>query len=408
MQGGTCNATVAQIAKEIVKMVIYFDNAATTKIEPRVIREMMPFFDKIYGNPGSMHQMGLLASRALDKARKKVSEVLNCHENEIIFTGSGTESINLAIKGLAEKKEKGHIISTTIEHHSVLDTLDYLKKKGFSVTLVGVEPNGIVNPEKIKKAIRKDTFLISVMYVNNEIGTIQPIKKISKIAREHNIIFHTDACQAGNYLELDVNNLGVDMMSLNGSKIHGPKGIGCLYKKRGVLIAPQIHGGGQEFGLRSGTENVPLIVGFSKALEIAQMESQKNNKKMVKIRDFLIKNLLKIPDTILNGDPKKRIPSNINITFLNIEGEAILLMLDKFGICAASGSACTSKSLDPSHVILALGRPYEAAHGSIRFSLSKFSTMEEAKKLVKVMPGIVKKLRGISPVQLNIAEVKNV
>lgn len=393
-----------------MKKEIYLDNSATTKIDSEVLEEMQKYYTRFYGNAGSMHKKGLEAIQALNKSREIVAKILNCQPNEIIFTGSGTESINMAIKGAVENlKEKGrHIITTTIEHPAVLDTIEYLEENGFSVTRVEVEPNGIVNPNKIKDSITNETILISVMYTNNEIGTIQPVEEISKIAKEKKIVFHTDACQAGNNLSLDVNKLGVDLMSLNGSKIHGPKGVGCLYKRNGIQIEPLIHGGGQEFSLRSGTENIPSIVGFAKALDIAQKNKISNNEKEIELRNHLIENLLKIPDTLLNGDFQKRLPNNVNITFLNIEGEAILLMMDEKGIYASSGSACTSKSLDPSHVILALGRPYEAAHGSIRFTLSKYTTKEEINYVISIMPEIINNLRKISPVHLRVGEIKNV
>ncbi|MBS3172025.1 aminotransferase class V-fold PLP-dependent enzyme [Candidatus Woesearchaeota archaeon] len=389
---------------------IYLDTSSSTPVDPLVYLEMHRYFQIEYGNAGSMHAKGLIAAHALNLSRSKVAKILNCHSDEIIFTGSGTESVNLAIKGVVNKlKNKGkHIISTTIEHHAVLDTLEFLEKQGFEVTYVPVEPNGIVNPEKIKNAIKKETILISVMYANNEIGTIQPIKEIAKIAKENNILFHTDACQAANSESLDVQDLNVDLLSINGSKIYGPKGVGCLYKKEGIRIEPLIHGGGQEFNLRSGTENIAAIVGFAKALEIAQKGKEDYKKKLTPLRDYFIENLLKIENTILNGDNEKRLPNNVNITFLNIEGEAVLLKLDSEGVCASSGSACTSKSLDPSHVILALGRPYEAAHGSIRFSLSKNTTKEEIDYVLQIIPKIVQELRNISPVNLKIEDIKNV
>lgn len=387
---------------------IYLDTAASTSVDSEVLKAMQPYFSEQYGNPGSMHSLGLEAARALNSSRKKIAQILSCKPEEIIFTGTGTESINLAIKGLADRKKKGHIISTKIEHHAVLDTLEYLEEQGFQITCVDVEPNGIVNTKKIEQAVRKDTFLITVMYANNEIGTVQPIKEIAKIAKARDIVFHTDACQAANSETLNINTLGADMMSLNSSKVYGPKGVGCLYKKSGVRINPLIHGGGQEFSLRSGTENIPLIVGFAKALELADKNKETYKKNLANLRDCLIENLLKIPDTMLNGDKDKRLPNNANITFLNIEGEAILLMLDKEGICASSGSACTSSSLDPSHVILALGRPYEAAHGSIRFTLSKYTTKKDIDKVIKIMPKIVSDLRKMSPVALTMGEIQNV
>ncbi|MBT6995470.1 aminotransferase class V-fold PLP-dependent enzyme [Candidatus Woesearchaeota archaeon] len=386
-------------------MTIYLDASASTKIDNEVLIEMRPFIEEEYGNAGSMHTSGLKAAHALNLSRKKIKEILNV--DEVIFTSSGTESINLALKGYALKnKSKGnHIITTKIEHHAVLDTLEYLEKNGFEITYLDVEENGIINPKKIKEAIKENTILISVMHANNEIGTIQPIKEISKIAKGNNIIFHTDACQAGNSESLK--DLDVDMLSLNGSKIYGPKGIGILCKKNSIRLEPLIHGGGQENKLRSGTENIPNIIGLAKALDIAQ-----NNigeyKKLSTLRDYFIQELLKIENTILNGDKNNRLPNNVNITFLNVEGEAILLMLDEKGIQASSGSACTSNSLDPSHVILALGMPYEAAHGSIRFTLTKDTTKEDINYVLKEIPEIIKKLRGISPVNLTLEEIKNV
>ena len=387
---------------------IYLDTSSTTPLDKKVFEAMKPYFFEYYGNPGSMHHKGLEAGNTLYQSREKIAEILNCNHDEIIFTGSGTESINLAIKGAADKlKSKGnHIITTNIEHYAVLDSLDYLKRQGFEVTYVPVEKNGIVDVLKIKEAIKDNTILISTMYVNNEIGTVQPIEEISKISKEKGILFHTDACQAPNSESLDVNRLGIDLLSLNGSKIYGPKGIGCLFKRKGISLETLIHGGGQEFGLRSGTENMASIVGFTKALEIAQHE-RKEYCKLSLLRDYLIEGLLKIPETRLNGDPNKRIPNNVNITFLNVEGEAILLYLDKFGICASTGSACTSRSLDPSHVILALDLPYEAAHGSIRFSLSKYTSKKELDYVLEVMPNIIKELRDISPVNLKIEDIEN-
>jgi cysteine desulfurase len=388
-------------------MNIYLDTSSTTKIDKKVVEAMQPYLQEYYGNPGSMHSEGLTAAHALNLSRQKIANILNCKEEEIIFTGSGTESINLALKGYALKnKNKGnHIITTTIEHHAVLETLEYLEKQGFKITYLDVEKNGILNPKKLEEAITKDTLLVTIMHSNNEIGTIQPIKEISEITKKHNITFHTDACQSGN--SEDLKGIEADLISLNGSKIYGPKGIGLLYKNENIQIEPLIHGGGQEFNLRSGTENIPNIVGLTKALELAQKNREEYKNKLMPLRDYLIEELLKIENTILNGDKDKRLPNNVNITFLNIEGEAVLLKLDKEGICASSGSACTSKSLDPSHVILALGRPYEAAHGSIRFSLSKDTTKEGINKLIQVMPKIVRELREISPVHLTMEEIEN-
>lgn len=388
---------------------IYLDHAATTYVDSRVKKEMDKYFSEDFGNPGSFNTIGLTAKRAVDKARETIANILGAKPDEIIFTGSGTESINLAIKGVARaNKEKGtHIITTKIEHHAVLETVEYLEKyEGFKVTYLDVDRYGLVDPKEVKKAIQKDTILITIMYANNEIGTIEPIKEIGAIARKHNVLFHTDACQAGCSQDLNVENLNVDLLSLNGSKIYGPKGTGALYLKKGVRIHPIIHGGGQEKGFRSGTENVPGIVGFAKALELCQQEKEKENKRLIKLRDRLIDEILKkIPKTFLNGHPTKRLPNNVNITILDIEGEAMMLYINQYGICASSGSACTSKTLDPSHVITAIGLPFEAAHGSMRFSLGKRTTVEDIDKVIEVLPDIVKTLRKISPVNLEMKDV---
>ncbi len=381
---------------------IYLDTSATTQVDPEVLAVMQPYLRERFGNPGSMHNLGFQANQALDSARKKVAKVLNCGLEEIIFTGSGTESINLALKGFANKnKNKGnHIITTSIEHHAVLDTLEYLEEQGFKVTYVPVGKNGIVSTDAIRDAITDETLLVSVMYANNEIGTIQPIKEIAELAKEKGVIFHTDACQAGNSESLDTQDLGVDMMSLNSSKIYGPKGVGVLYKKKKLKLEALIHGGGQEYNLRSGTENVAGIVGFAEALEHAQQGREEYTEKLTPLRDYFIQELLKIDRTFLNGDQQRRLPNNANVTFLNIEGEAILLMLNEKGIYASTGSACTSRSLDPSHVILAMGQPYEMAHGSIRFSLSKYTTKKDLDYVLSELPPIIERLRGMSPVTL--------
>ncbi len=381
---------------------VYLDNAATTPVDRKVLDAMLPYFSEKYGNPNSMHQKGLEAREAVDNARQKVAELLGADEKEIFFTSGGTESDNLALMGVAKAyKEKGnHIITTNTEHHAVLDTCKYLEDaEGFKVTYVEVQENGIVNPEDIEKAVTKDTILISVMYANNEIGTIQPIKEIAEIAEKHNVLFHTDACQAAGYLNVNVEDLGIDLMTLNGSKIYGPKGIGMLYAKKGVIVKPLIHGGGQERGVRSGTENVPGIVGFAKALEIAQKERERESKKVAKLRDKLLEGIKKkIPHISINGDMEKKLPNNLNVSFLGVEGEAMLLHLDKEGICASTGSACSSHSLEPSHVIKALGLSDEASHGSLRFSLGKHTTEEDIEKVLKELPKIVESLRKISPI----------
>lgn len=390
---------------------IYLDHAATTYTRPEVVEAMQKYFSQEFGNPGSFHTIGLRAKEAVDEARKKVKELVNASkEEEIIFTGSGTESINLAIKGAARaNKDKGkHIITSKVEHEAVLKTCYYLEKyEGFEVTYLEVDPYGRVCPEELRKAIREDTILISIMYANNEVGTIQPIKQLAAIAKEHKIPFHTDACQGGGVLDIDVENLGIDLMTLNGSKIYGPKGVGMLYKKSGIKIHPLIHGGGQENRMRSGTQNVPAIVGFAKALELAQLEREEENKRLSSLREKLINGIKeKIPKVMLNGHPVERLPNNANLTILDVEGEAMMLYLNEHGICTSSGSACTSQSLDPSHVILAMGLPYEAAHGTLRFTLGKHTTEEDIDKVLEVLPGIVKSLRKISPVNLTLEEVQ--
>ncbi len=380
-------------------MKSYLDYAALTPIDPEVEKEMKKYNSISYGNPGSMHDAGLAAKDALDSAREKIAKILNCSPNEIIFSSGGTESINLAIKGIAFASSGRHIITSKIEHHAVLHTCEYLEKNGFDVTYLNVDKYGLVNPKDVEKAIRDDTILITIMYANNEIGTIEPMEEIGRIAKKHSIPFHTDACQAG-LLDLDVKKLNVDLMTLNSSKIYGPKGVGLLYKRKGIVIEPIVHGGGQEFGLRSGTENLPGIVGFAKALELMQKNKSKESKRLIALRDKLIKGLLKIPKAFLNGHPAKRLANNVNVSILDIEGEAVLLHLNEKGICASTGSACTAKSLEPSHVITSLGLPYEAAHGSLRFSLGKYTTGKDIDAVLKYLPEIVKNLRLLSPVRL--------
>ena len=390
-------------------MEIYLDHAATTYVDERVKESMDKYFSDEYGNPGSFNTVGLRAKNAMDKSRETISKILNCTPQEIIFTGSGTESINLAIKGFvrANKSKGNHIITQKTEHEAVLETCHYLEKEeGLKVTYLDVDEFGLIKLDELEKEITKGTILVSIMYANNEIGTVQNIKEISEICKKHKIKFHTDACQAAGYLDINVQNLGIDLMSLNGSKLYGPKGIGLLYVKKGTMLKPIIHGGGQEFGLRSGTENIPYIVGFAKALEIAQREKDVEVMRLINLRDYLINNVLEnIPKTFLNGHPSSGLPNNANITFLDVEGEAIMLMMNEYGICASSGSACTSKSLDPSHVILAIGLPYEAAHGSIRFTLGKKTTKEGIDKLLKVLPGIIEYLRQVSPVNLSLKDM---
>jgi cysteine desulfurase len=386
---------------------IYLDNAATTTVDSRVVEVMIPYFNENYGNPGSMHSIGLCGQKALDTSRETIAKILNCSTNEILFTGSGTESCNMAIKGVANQLHKklgkgNHIITQKTEHHAVLETCEFLEKEGFEVTYLNVDRFGMIKLDELKNAIRDNTILVSIMYANNEIGTIQPLEEISKICKNRGVLFHTDACQAGNYLDLDVEKIKCDLLSLNASKIYGPKGIGLLYLRKGVMITPLIHGGGQERRLRSGTENIPLIVGFAKALEIAVEEKEKETDRVGKLSRKLIEGILStIPKAFLNGHPEKRIVSNVNISILDVEGEAVLLYLDNRGVCASTGSACTSKTLDPSHVILATGLPYEAAHGSIRFSLGRNTTEKKIDYLLEIFPEIIKNVRGISPVNLN-------
>ncbi len=393
---------------------IYLDNAATTKVREEVKNEMLKYFDVVYGNPGSFHGKGLDAKDAIEDARERVSKLINAKPKEIIFTGGGTESINLALKGLAKAmKSKGnHIITNKIEHHAVLNSCEYLEKyEGCEVTYLDVDEYGMVNPKDVEKAIKPNTILITIMYANNEIGTINPIEEIGKIARKNNIYFHTDACQAAGYCDLDVEKLNLDMMTINGSKMYGPKGVGMLYARTGIQLIPLIHGGGQERNLRSGTENVSGIMGFAKAFELAQSEKDEEVLRLTKLRDKLVNGIVEnIPKTFLNGHPTKRLPNNANVTILDIEGEALTLYLNEYGIYTSTGSACTSQTLDPSHVVIATGLPYEAAHGSIRFTLGRETTEDDINKVLEVLPGIVKILRQISPVNVkeeHIAEARS-
>ncbi len=383
-----------------MEKLIYMDNSATTKIHPDVLKEMLPYLSEKYGNPSSIYSIGRESKKALDSARERVSKALNSNPNEIFFTNGGTESDNWAIKGIAFANEsKGkHIISTNIEHHAVLHTLTYLEKNGFEITYLPVKENGIIDIKDLEKEIRKDTILISVMFANNEIGTIQPIKEIGEIAHKKGIYFHTDAVQAVGNIPIDVEDLNIDLLSLSAHKINGPKGVGALYIRKGVNISNMLHGGGQEMKRRAGTENVAGIVGLGKAIEINTKDIEKKSKYLIELRDYFIERILKtVPDTILNGDPTLRLPGNINVCFKYIEGESILLMLDIKGICASSGSACTSGSLEPSHVLLALGLPHEIAHGSLRLTLSEENTKDDMDYVLETVPPIIEKLRAMSP-----------
>jgi len=378
---------------------IYLDNAATTAVDERVIKKMKPYFDEIYGNPSSFHSAGKAGKDAIEEARERVARIFNCKTSEIIFTSSGTESDNLAILGVARKRNSGHIITTKIEHPAVTEPCEQLEKEGFRVSYVKVNKEGLISPEDVVAAIQLDTILVSVMYANNEVGTIQPIKEIVEAVKKENknILVHTDACQAGGVLDLDVEELGVDLMTINGSKLYGPKGVGILYVRSGVKLQPLTFGGGQEQNLKPGTENVPAIVGFAEALDLSQKGKEKENKRLRELRNKLIKGILEgVERARLNGHAEKRLPNNVNVSFARVEGEAIVLYLDSKGVFAATGSACSSKSLEPSHVILALGESAEVAHSSIRFTLGKDTIEKDIDYLLDILPGIIKDLRKIS------------
>ena len=382
-------------------MNIYADNAATTKMSKTAFEAMLPYITDIYGNPSSLHSAGQAAADALRKARADMADALGCEPSEIIFTSGGSEADNQAIisaAAIGEKKGKKHIISSAFEHHAVLHTLKKLEKQGFEVTLLDVGKNGIINPDDVAKAITDSTCLVTIMFANNEIGTIQPIAEIGKICRENGVIFHTDAVQAAGHIKIDVKEQNIDMLSLSAHKFHGPKGVGALYAKKGIRLINLIEGGAQERGKRAGTENVPAIVSMAAALTEAVQEIDKNAKKVSTLRDRLIAGLSKIPHSALNGDPSRRLPGNVSFCFEGIEGESLLLLLDAKGICASSGSACTSGSLDPSHVLLAIGRPHEVAHGSLRLTLSEGNTEEEIDYMIKEITEVVGYLRELSPV----------
>ena len=382
-------------------MQIYADNAATTKMSRTAIEAMLPYMDKVYGNPSSLHTAGQLANDALTEARERIAKLLGCEAREITFTSGGSEADNQAIISaarLGEKKGKKHIISTAFEHHAVLHTLNRLKKEGFEVTLLDVHENGMVTAEQVENAIRQETCLVTVMYANNEIGSVQPIKEIGEVCKKHNVIFHTDAVQAAGHLHINVSEQNIDMLSLSAHKFHGPKGIGVLYARKGILLTNLIEGGAQERGKRGGTENIPAIMGMTAAFEEAAANIDSNSVKLAKMRDRLIEGLSEIPHSVLNGDRNSRLPSNVHFCFEGIEGESLLLLLDDKGICASSGSACTSGSLDPSHVLLAIGRPHEIAHGSLRLTLSEENTDEEVEYIIKSVKEVVEYLRGISPI----------
>lgn len=381
--------------------LIYLDNAATTAVKPEVFEVMKPYFTEIYSNPSSVYSFAGQAKKAVDDAREQIAGALNAKApSEIYFTGGGSEADNWAIKMTAEAcKDKGHhIITTKIEHHAVLHTVDWLEKNGYEVTYLDVDSDGLISLEELEKAIRPDTILISIMFANNEIGTIEPVKEIGAIAKKHGILFHTDAVQAFGHVPIDVQDMNIDMLSASGHKFHGPKGIGFLYLRNGLKLGPLIHGGAQERARRAGTHNVSGIVGMGEAARLAVQDMEVNAKKQIEIRDYLIERIEKeIPYVRVNGHREKRLPNNVNVCFRFIEGESLLIMLDQKGICASSGSACTSGSLDPSHVLLAIGLPHEIAHGSLRLTLSEETTREDADYVVDNLKAIVERLRSMSP-----------
>ncbi len=382
-------------------MQVYADNAATTQMSRVAIEAMVPYFDKVYGNPSSLHSIGQEAKEALEDARARVAACLGCEPREIIFTSGGSEADNQAIISAARngaRKGKKHIISTAFEHHAVLHTLEKLKKEGFEITLLDVSNGHNVTAQQVKDAIREDTCLVTTMYANNEIGSILPIAEIGAVCKEAGVIFHTDAVQAVGHLHIDVRAQNIDMLSLSGHKFHGPKGVGALYVRRGVALVSIIEGGAQERNRRAGTENIPAIMGLAAALEDACAHMDENMPKVAAMRDKLITGLSQIPHCALNGDPVNRLPGNVSFCFEGIEGESLLLLLDMKGVAASSGSACTSGSLDPSHVLLAIGRVHDVAHGSLRLSLSEYNTDAEVDHILEVVPQVVAYLRGISPV----------
>ncbi|MDD6620721.1 MAG: cysteine desulfurase NifS [Eubacteriales bacterium] len=382
-------------------MRVYADNAATTKLSDSALKSMMPLLTDIYGNPSSLHSIGQTAKEYLEEARETVAKVIGADPKEIYFTSGGSEADNQAIRSAAAigaKKGKKHIISSKFEHHAVLHTLNALEKEGFTVTLLDVYSNGIVKPEDVKNAITDETCLVTIMMANNEIGTIQPIVEIADICREKGVLFHTDAVQAVGHIPVNVKDLKVDMLSVSAHKFHGPKGVGFLYARKGLLLRNIIEGGAQERGKRAGTENMPSIIGMATAIKDAVDNLEENSKKVTAMRDRLIDGLKGIERSRINGDLEHHLPGTLNMCFEGIEGESLLLLLDQKGICASSGSACTSGSLDPSHVLLAIGVPVEIAHGSLRLSISEYNTMEEMEHIVKSVPEVVKYLRSISPV----------
>lgn len=389
--------------------MIYADNAATTKMSKLAIEAMLPYMEEYYGNPSSLYAFAQKAKEALEDARARVAACLGCEPREITFTSGGSEADNQAIFSAArigERKGKKHIISTTFEHHAVLHTLEKLKKQGFEIELLDVHSNGLVTPEQVAAAIRPDTCLVTIMYANNEVGTVQPIAEIGAVCKEKGVLFHTDAVQAAGHLHINVREQNIDMLSLSGHKFHGPKGVGVLYSKKNIMLDNVINGGGQERGKRAGTENIPAIMGLATALEYACTHIDETIAHQLPLRDKLIAGLSEIPYSELNGDAEKRLPSNVNFCFEGIEGESLLLLLDDKGVCASSGSACTSGSLDPSHVLLAIGRPHEVAHGSLRLSIGEDITEEQVDEIVTAVKDVVTYLRNMSPFWRDLVEGK--
>ena len=380
--------------------LIYLDHAATTPMRSEVKEAMLPYLSEHYGNPSSIYRIGREARAAVDEARETVADILGAMPKEIVFTSGGSEADNQAIFGvaLANRSKGKHIITTAIEHHAVLHTVEYLEKLGYKITILPVDSDGLVDPESVRQALTDETILVSIIYGNNEIGTIQPIKEIASILKGHQAVFHTDGVQAVGHIPIDVVDLGVDMLSLSAHKFYGPKGVGALYVRRGVRFSPLIHGGAQENGHRAGTENVAGIVGLAKALELATEEMESESARLTELRDYLIEGLeSQVPHMRVNGHRTRRLPGNVNVCFRYIEGESLLLNLDMNNIAASSGSACTSGSLEPSHVLLALGLPHEIAHGSLRMTLGRDTTKEEIDRVLEILPGIVDKLRKMSP-----------
>lgn len=393
-----------------MKRFIYLDNAATTKTRPEVVDAMLPYFTEFYGNPSSVYEFSNESKKAINRSRETIADAIGAKTNEIYFTAGGTESDNWALAATAEAYQaKGnHIITSKIEHHAVLHTCEYLEKRGFEVTYLDVDENGVIKIDELKKAIRPNTILISIMFANNEIGTIEPVKEIGEIAKEHGIIFHTDAVQAFGHVPINVNEYHIDMMSASGHKLNGPKGIGFLYIRTGIKTRSFMHGGAQERKRRGGTENVPGIVGFGKAVEIAMNTLEERTRKESELRDYLMKRVMaEVPYVRINGHRTTRLSNNVNFAFQFIEGESLLIMLDMDGICGSSGSACTSGSLDPSHVLLAIGLPHEIAHGSLRLTLNSDNTMEEMDYVVESIKKIVEKLRSMSPLYEDFVKRQN-